>query len=161
MHRYGIQPHNIKTISAVRFNTRWKVQFGTEVIPDTDKAIEAIRHNNPDVKVFMDGSGMDRKIGVAAVLYRSGRPKTKLRHQLGPQRHHTVYKGEGIGALLGIKLIANQWNIRSAFIYIDNRATITAHTRSPRKIWVQRSYPVRTARGGASRLSLVEQAYDV
>jgi hypothetical protein len=37
-----------------------------------------------------------------------------------------VYEGEGIGALLGIKLIAKEWNIRSAFIYIDNRAAITA-----------------------------------
>jgi ribonuclease HI len=118
MHRYGIQPH--------RSETRWKAQFSTEVIPDTDKAIEAIRCDNPDVKVFTDGSGMDRKIGAAAVLYRSGRPKTKLRHQLGPQRHHTVYEGEGIRALLGIKLIANEWNIRSAFIYIDNRAAIAA-----------------------------------
>jgi hypothetical protein len=62
----------------VRFDTRWKPKITTEVTSDTDKAIEAIQRDNPDVKVFTDGSGMDRKIGAAAVLYRSGRLKTKL-----------------------------------------------------------------------------------
>ena len=126
MHRYGIQPHNIETINAVRFNTRWKPGITKEVITGTDEVIEAIQNDNPDVKVFTDGSGMDRKIGAAAVLYRSGRLKTKLQHQLRPQRHHTVYEGEGIGAVLRTKLISNEWNIRSAFIYIDNRASIAA-----------------------------------
>jgi len=122
MHRYGIQPCNIKTINAVRFDTRWKLKIITEVTPDTDKAIEAIQRDNPDVKVFTDGSGMDGKIGAAAVLYRNGRLKTKLRYQLGLQKHHTVYEGEGIGAILGTKLISNEWNIQLAYIYIDNQA---------------------------------------
>ena len=126
MHRYGIQPRGFETINAVRFDTRWKPKITTEVTPDTDKAIEAIQRDNPDVKVFADGSGMDGKIGAAAVLYRSGRLKTKLRYQLGLQKHHTVYEGEGVGAMLGTKLISNEWNIRSAYIYIDNRASITA-----------------------------------
>ena len=92
----------------------------------TDEAIEVIQNDNPDVKVFTDGSGMNGKIGTAAILYRNRRLKTKLQHQLGPQQHHTVYEGEGVGAVLGIKLISNEWNIWSAFIYIDNRASITA-----------------------------------
>ena len=47
-------------------------------------------------------------------------------YKLGLQKHHTVYKGEGVGAMLGTKLISNEWNIWSAFIYIDNWASITA-----------------------------------
>jgi len=78
MHRYGIQLHNIETINAAHFNTRWKPGITTEVITGTDKVIESIQNDNPDVKVFTDGSGMDGKIGAAAVLYRSGRLKTKL-----------------------------------------------------------------------------------
>ena len=79
----------------------------TEVITTTDEAIAAIQNDNPDVKVFTDGSGMEGKIRATAVLYRNRNLKTKLRYQLGSQQHHTVYKGEGIGAVLGTKLISN------------------------------------------------------
>ena len=126
MHRYGIQPHKVETIEAVRFDTGWKPGLTTKVIMDTDKAIEEIQNDNLDVKVFTDGSGMEGKIGAAAILYRNGNLKTKLRHQLGTQRQHTVYEGEGIGVVLGARLISNEWNIQSANFYIDNRASITA-----------------------------------
>jgi hypothetical protein len=49
-----------------------------------------------------------------------------LRYQLGSQRHHTVYEGEGVGVVLGTKLISKEWGIRSAIIYTDNQAAITA-----------------------------------
>ena len=126
MHRYGIQPHKVETIEAVCFDTGWKPGLTTKVITDTDKVIEEIQNDNPDVKVFTDGSGMEGKIGAAAVLYRNGNLKTKLRHQLGTQRQHTVYEGEGIGIVLGARLISNEWNIWLANFYIDNRASITA-----------------------------------
>jgi ribonuclease HI len=126
MHRYGIQPKKTETIEAVRFGTRWIPGLATEMIDDIDRAIESIRDDDPDIKVFTDGSGMEGKIGAAAVLYRNGSLKTKLRHQLGRQRHHTVYEGEGAGILLGVKLISNERNVRSANIYIDNRAAIMA-----------------------------------
>ena len=126
MHRYGIQPHKTETIEATHFDTGWKPSITTEVITTTDEAIAAIQNDNPDVKVFTDGSGMEGKIGAAAVLYRNGNLKTKLRYQLGSQQHHMVYEGEGIGAVLGTKLISKEWNIQSANIYIDNCASITA-----------------------------------
>jgi ribonuclease HI len=126
MHRYGIKPHKTETIEAARFDTGWKPSIMTVVITGTDNAIAAIQNDSPDVKVFTDGSGMEGKIGAAAVLYRNGNLKTKLRYQLRSQQHHTVYEGEGIGAVLGTKLISKEWNIRSANIYIDNCASITA-----------------------------------
>jgi ribonuclease HI len=69
---------------------------------------------------------MENKIGAAAVLYRNGRLKSKLRHKLGSQKHHTVYEGEGVGMLLGVKLMEREWGIRSATFYIDNRAALLA-----------------------------------
>lgn len=39
-----------------------------------------------------------------------------------------MYKGEGVGALLGTKLISCEWGIWSANIYIDNQASIAATT---------------------------------
>jgi hypothetical protein len=37
-----------------------------------------------------------------------------------------VYEGEGVGAVLGTKLISNKWGVQSAYLYIDNQAAITA-----------------------------------
>ena len=126
MHKYNIQPAKMETIKATRFETNWKPNIKIHIASSVDEAIGDIQNDNPDVKVFTDGSGMDGKIGAAAVLYRNGRLKTKVRYQLGSQRHHTVYEGEGIGAILGTKLMQKEWGIRSAIIYIDSQAAITA-----------------------------------
>ena len=89
------------------------------------KVQENVENDESDVKVFTDGSGMEGKIGAAAILYQNGRMKTKLQYQLGSQQHHTVYEGEGVGAVLG-KLVSNEWGVWSAIFYIDNQASIMA-----------------------------------
>lgn len=99
MHKFNIHPQSVKTIKAVHFDTGWKPEIKTKTTSNADKAIE-------DVNMFTNGSGMEEKIGVAAVLYRNGRAKTILCYQLGLQRHHMVYKGEGVGVILGTKLIS-------------------------------------------------------
>jgi hypothetical protein len=126
MHRYKVQPQKIKTIKATRHKTRWKMGVMTEIITDIDKAIADITQENPDINVFTGGSGIKGKIGARAVLYRNRWLKTKLQYQLESMQHHTVYKGEGIGILLGIKMIRNEWGIWLANIYIDNQAFIAA-----------------------------------
>ena len=78
MHRYKIRPQNVETVKAMRYDTRWRPGITTEVAADVDKAIEEVARENPDVNVFTDGSGMEGKVGAGAVLYRSGRLKTKL-----------------------------------------------------------------------------------
>ena len=56
-------------INAVCFGTGWRPGVTTEVINGTDEVTEAIQHDNPDVKIFTGGSGMEGNIGMAAVLY--------------------------------------------------------------------------------------------
>jgi len=126
MHRYGIQPQNVETIKAIRQDTKWKPKITASIANSADEALEDLGNDESDVKVFTDGSGMEGKIGAAAVLYRNGRMKTKLRYQLGSQQQHTVYEGEGVGAVLGTKLVSNEWGVWSAIFYIDNQASITA-----------------------------------
>ena len=123
MHRYKLHPENMETINATRYNTNWKPRMTTKIIDD---AIKDMEQDHPDVKIFTDGSGMEGKIGASAVLYRNNRLKSTLRYQLGTQKHHTVYEGEGVGILLGTKLMEREWGIRSAIFYIDNRAAILA-----------------------------------
>jgi ribonuclease HI len=126
MHRFKIKPEKVETISATRYNTRWKPLTKINIIPIAEDAIEDMEQDQADIKIFTDGSGMDDKIGAAAVLYRAGRLKSKLRFKLGSQKHHTVYEGEGIGLLLGAKLLNREWGARTATFFIDNRAAILA-----------------------------------
>ena len=126
MHRYKIQPKLIETIKATRHDIKWKPNITIKIAGNADDAIKELENDNPDIKVFTDGSGMDNKIGAAAVLYRNGRQKSKLRYQLGPQRYHTVYEGEGVGTILGTKLVSKEWGARSVIFYIDNLAIIMA-----------------------------------
>ena len=82
--------------------------------------------DDSDVKIYTDGSGMEGKIGAAAVLYRNGRAKTNMHYKLGTQGQHTVYEGEGVGAVMGVRLIAKEWGVQSATICIDSQAVIKA-----------------------------------
>jgi hypothetical protein len=59
MHRYSIKLEQIETIKAVRFNMHWTLTISTKIIMDPDKAIESISNDNPDMKIFTDGSGME------------------------------------------------------------------------------------------------------
>jgi hypothetical protein len=124
MHRFNIRPQLIETTKAICFDRGWKPKIKTMMADNADNGIEEVHNNHPDVKVFTDGSGMEGKIGAAAILYRNGSKKTM--YQLGSQKHHMVYKGEGVGVILGTKLISKEWGIWSAIIYTDNQAAITA-----------------------------------
>ena len=126
MHRYGLQSQTVKTIRAVRQSTKWKLKITASIADSVDEALENLENDESEVKVLTDSSGMEGKIGMAAILYQNGRMKTKLQYQLGSQRHHTVYEGEGVGAVLGTKLVSNEWGVRSAIFYIDNQVSIMA-----------------------------------
>ena len=128
MHRYKIRPQLIETINTTRHDLQWIPSVKTRIVSNAEDAITDIERDNPDItgKVFTDGSGLDNKIGAAAVLYRNGRRKSSLRLLLGPQSQHTVYEGEAVGAILGTKLVSREWGARSVIFYIDNHAIIHA-----------------------------------
>jgi hypothetical protein len=126
MHEYNIKPESVETIKAIQQTTKWKANVKMHIPDNTNAAIQALRDNTADIKVYTDGSGMDRKIGAAAVLHRNGRQKSHIRYKLETQAQHTVYEGEAVGAVLGIKLISKEWGVQSAILCIDNQAIIKA-----------------------------------
>ncbi|KAF9456430.1 hypothetical protein BDZ94DRAFT_1315169 [Collybia nuda] len=91
-----------------------------------EEAVEEDEKNRTNVKVYTDGSETGGKISAAAVLYRGGRMTSILRCRLGSAKCHTVYEGECIGALMGLKLIEREENIHAATFGIDNHAAITS-----------------------------------
>jgi ribonuclease HI len=126
MHTFNIKPKLMETIAVVRYSTRWKPGVTMLIAETVNDAIQGMQQDNLDVKVYTDGSGMEGKIGVAAVLFRGGRKKASSRYKLGPQSHHTEYEGESVWMILAIKLMTKEWAIRSATTYVDNQAAIRA-----------------------------------
>ncbi|KZP13385.1 hypothetical protein FIBSPDRAFT_686736, partial [Athelia psychrophila] len=77
-----------------------------------------------EIKVYSNESGIEGKIGAAAVLYRDGRQRTTMQYQLGSDTMHTVYEGEVVGTGLGVELLRTQKRARSASFYIDNQVCL-------------------------------------
>ena len=71
IHRYKIQPQNMEIIKAVCFNTGWPPKVAIKIANNENEVITNVNQDSPDVKVFMDSSGMEGNIGVVAVLYRN------------------------------------------------------------------------------------------
>jgi ribonuclease HI len=84
--------------------------------------------DNPEIKVFTDGSGLNSQVGAAAVLYHRGnpRPQRVLRLHLGSLLKHVSYKDEAVGLLLGVWMLQNKHiaSILPILIYTDSQALI-------------------------------------
>src|SRR5687768_9341474 len=105
MHTYRITPDRMETIQAVRQSTKWRPKHHTHITNDKYAAIAADRRDRTHHRIYTDGSGMDGKVGAAAVLFKGKRKTKSLRYLLGSDGKHTVYEGEGVGMLLGLELL--------------------------------------------------------
>lgn len=54
---------------------------------------------------YTDGSGMDGKIGAAAVLTLNGTELSSLRYHLGSETDYTVYEAEAIAVILALHIL--------------------------------------------------------
>ena len=105
MHRYSIQPATMEKITLRRFHADWKPRHIIQIIKDRKLAIRLIAHDNPNLKIFTDSSGINDKIRASAVLYRNNRKKATLHYELGPTSHHTVMKARPAACSLPQKLL--------------------------------------------------------
>jgi ribonuclease HI len=88
--------------------------------------IKADAEGKKVVKVYSDGSAQEGKVGVAAILIRPGKEMRKLHFHLGLTEHHTVFKTELVGLLLGLQLIKTEKAGSTSFaLGVDNQATLT------------------------------------
>ncbi|KAF5370505.1 hypothetical protein D9615_010347 [Tricholomella constricta] len=126
MATYKIKPETIEKIQAVRQNPKWKSTAKTVIEENEKDATRAEAEDRTAVKVYTDGSGLEGKIGASAVLYREGRLTSQMKYRLGSAKSHTVYEGECVGALMGLKLIQRERDVPAASMYIDNQASIRA-----------------------------------
>jgi ribonuclease HI len=92
---------------------------------------EAIKMDEEDaaaIQIYTDGSGKDRKVGAAAVLYRNGKKKSSLKYLLGLDKDHTVPEAEGVGWILGLELIRKEGKVGRTSMAVDNVGMIIGST---------------------------------
>ena len=117
----GLKPHLVETIAATRMKPTWTPNLAIRVADTKQRAKEEDERDGARVRVYSDGSGLEGAIGAAAVLYRKG-------YRLGTDKHHTVYKGEGIGMLLGMELLREERGMVDGMVPlgVDSQAAIAA-----------------------------------
>ena len=127
MHRFKLKPLLMEKIEAVRQGPKWEPDVAIRIASSKELAKEEDVADATPIKVYTDGSGLEGKVGGAAVLYRNGVLKSKRRMLLGSVAHHTVYEGEGVGLILGLELIREEGQAEGMVsMGVDNTAAITA-----------------------------------
>ncbi|KAF5310641.1 hypothetical protein D9619_008098 [Psilocybe cf. subviscida] len=105
--KMNVDTAQLEKITAVQYRAPWSARVKTQIASTKEEAAE------------MDGND-------AAVLFRDGVEVKQAHFHLGSIRHHTVYEGESVGALLALGLLWKQKNVHSVSICIDSQAAIRA-----------------------------------
>ena len=127
MYKLKLKPKLMERIQATRQNPKWKPDIAIRIAENKEKAKAEDLGDKSNIKVYMDGSGVDGHIGAAAVLYRDGVLKRTRTMRLGSVKHHTFFEGEGVGLILGVELIREEEVAEGmVLIRIDNVAAISA-----------------------------------
>src|ERR1700678_438092 len=105
MHSSKITPHSLETLDPRPKHPHWKPPFNMVIPPTKEDTCRAELEDEADIKIYTDGSGKEGHRGAAAVLYHRFRVPKMARFHVGHSKEHTVFEGEGIGQLLGLKLL--------------------------------------------------------
>ena len=77
-----------------------------------------------EVQLFSDGSGLDGKVGAAAILYKHGQGPRMLRYSLGSLEEHTVFEAKAIGLVLALHMLNFEHEVQKATLWLDNQAVL-------------------------------------
>jgi hypothetical protein len=128
---FSIHPGEIEKIPLVHVHPREKSSHFVHIdIPlDKEASKQVYTSTIEQIKIYMDRSSHDGNVRAAAILRREGNPDRALKFHLGSADHHTVYKAELIGILMGLHLIKTEKCSRvKCVINIDNQAALKVVT---------------------------------
>jgi hypothetical protein len=112
-----IQTHNPATAPQPPFKVR--------IPPDKGSSKQEAQGITDTIQVFTDGSILDDKVGVAAILTRPGKSHRLLHYQLGNSSEYTIFDAELAGLSMGMYLIKTEKAARHATtIGADNQEAI-------------------------------------
>ena len=129
MQTYVVRPQETETISPAPQNPALshKRPFTISVSSNKDNLIEEDLRATEAVRIYMDGSAQEGKVGAAALMIRQGEPNRMLHYHLGPSSKHTVHEVELVGILLGLHLIRTDKKGKTSYAMgIDNQVAISA-----------------------------------
>jgi ribonuclease HI len=121
---YDIEPDRFETSPPVRSQPKYETKFQTEVNNSAEGSIKRDKANKDEVRIYADGSGINRMAGAAAVIYSRDKPPKMLRYCLGPLTEHTTFEAEAVGITLGMHMLRYEKNVKAATISLDNQAVI-------------------------------------
>ena len=130
LHISKIDSVNIELIDPYPRHPCWKPPFDIQIARSKEEACKADRINEADIRIYSDGSGRDGRIGAAAIMNFGFRAPRRARFHLGSSDEHTVFEGECIGQLLGLRLLQTSGlnlNGREVSLGIDSQAAIIRH----------------------------------
>jgi ribonuclease HI len=128
---FGIYPREIEEIPPVCVHPKDKGSRVVHIdIPvDKEASKQADTSAIEQIKIYTDRSSHDGNIGTAAILRRNGNTDRTLKCHLSSADHHTVYKAELVGILMGLYLIKTEKQSKvKCIINIDNQAALKAVT---------------------------------
>jgi ribonuclease HI len=125
MHDFAIEPKRMETVDHGKGEECWKPKFKTRIGRCREEGILMEWDDTAPIQIYTDGSGLDGKIGAAAVLYRNGRKIRSLRFHLGAETEHTVPEAEGLAMILALELLKGEKGVRKVSIAADNVGAIT------------------------------------
>ena len=124
---FDLNPNRMEKVEVVRYDMGWRAGMERRIANTKEKAIQEEAADMAEIKVYMDGSGVEGNIGAAAVLRRRGRRGWRVsRCRVGKAEHHEVFEGEATGLVLAMDLVWGEKRVREVSIYMDNQAAITA-----------------------------------
>jgi ribonuclease HI len=121
---FNIDPNSQETATPVSHAPDTPPLFTTNIADSREESKTDNAADKADIKVYTDGSGIEGKVGAAAVLYKNGICAQSLRYQLGTLEEHITYEAEAVGVTLALELITRERGTATATILLDNQAVI-------------------------------------
>ena len=122
-----IGPSSMEMVNPHPRHPSWKPPIKANIVSSIEEACRAERECEADIKIYSDGSGHKGNIGAAAIMKFGFRTPKTARFHLGSLTKHTVFEGECVGQLLGLKLLQSSGidlNGREISLGVDNQAAI-------------------------------------
>lgn len=141
LHRFKLNPRQIEKICPPTFTSADALPLMKHIAGTRQESIRDEANNRlgnpqqPQYRVYSDGSGHNGKVGAAAILFEDGstEPKKTLQYHLGKRERYNTYDAEAIGALLAIHLIKETASLKGTEAnptqvthYVDSQSVIQA-----------------------------------